>query len=158
MKFLLVTWVSTLTPLKFPFLTPGSRLFPIVLFCYSLTGCVDGSDVTQTPMLWKYKGHNATMECSHTKDSTYRQMYWYQQLPGKTMKQIVFTTSFSSHQYEEGFTEDKFPAEKKDAPTGSLTVKELQPEDSGVYFCAVSQHSDAGDLKSCTKTQLLVSQ
>ena len=83
-------------------------------------------------------------------------MYWYQQLPGEGMRQIVFTTAYSSHGYESGFSEDKFPAEKKDAQTGSLTVKKLQPQDGGVYFCAVSEHSDAGDLKSCTETQLLV--
>lgn len=102
------------------------------------------------------EGQSARMNCSHTKDTTYRQMYWYRQLPGEGMKQIVFTTSYSSHEYESGFTLDKFPAEKKDSQTGSLTVRNLQPEDSGVYFCAVSQHSDTSDLDSCTNTKLLV--
>ena len=121
-------------------------------------GLTDGSDVTQTLLLWKNEGQSATMNCSHTKDATYYQMYWYQQLPGEGMRQIVFTTTSPPHKYESGFSEDRFPAEKKDAQTGSLTVKKLQPQDSGVYFCAVSEHSDAGDLKSCTETQLLVSQ
>ncbi|XP_072221938.1 uncharacterized protein [Leuresthes tenuis] len=121
-------------------------------------GLTDGRDVTQTLLLWKNEGQSATMNCSHTKDASYFQMYWYQQLPGEGMRQIVFTSTSPPHKYESGFSEDKFPAEKKDAQTGSLTVKKLQPQDSGVYFCAVSQHSDAGDLKSCTKTQLLVSQ
>ena len=121
-------------------------------------GLTDGSDVTQTLLLWKNEGQSATMNCSHTKDATYYQMYWNQQLPGEGMRQIVLTTTSPPHKYESGFSEDRFPAEKKDAQTGSLTVKKLQPQDSGVYFCAVSEHSDAGDLKSCTKTQLLVSQ
>ncbi|MEQ2165713.1 hypothetical protein GOODEAATRI_019969 [Goodea atripinnis] len=109
---------------------------------FSLT---NGSDVTQTPLLWMFQGQSGTMNCSHTKDATYFQMYWYQQLPGQNMKLIVFTTSSPPYQYEKGFSEEKFPAEKKNAQTGSLTVKKLQPEDSGVYFCAVSQHSDASD-------------
>ncbi|KAE8290289.1 hypothetical protein D5F01_LYC12011 [Larimichthys crocea] len=105
----------------------------------------DGSGVTQTSLLWMYKNQSATMNCNHTKDSSYRQMYWYRQRPGEGMKQIVFTTSYSSAQYESGFSEDKFPAQKNDPQTGSLTVKKLLPEDSGVYFCSVSKHSDTGD-------------
>ena len=108
-------------------------------------GLIDGSDVTQTPLLWMNEGQSATMNCSHTKDISYSQMYWYRQLPGQWMKQIVLTTQVPPHQYESGFSADKFPATKKDALTGSLTVERLLFNDSGVYFCAVSQHSDTGD-------------
>lgn len=121
--------------------------------CFAHTGLTDGSDVTQTRLLWKAEGQSA-MNCSHIKDSSYRQMYWYRQLPGEAVRQIVLTTAFSSHIYESSFSEDKFPAIKNDALTGSLTVEKLLPEDSGVYFCAVSQHSDTGDLDSCTNTPL----
>ncbi|KAK2826650.1 hypothetical protein Q5P01_020864 [Channa striata] len=105
----------------------------------SVVGLSDGSDVAQTPLLWRDEGQSATMNCSHTKDVSYFQMYWYRQLPGETMRQIVLTTTTPPHKYEGDFTEDKFPATKKDAQTGSLTVKTLQPGDSGVYFCAVPQ-------------------
>ncbi|KAG7509828.1 M1-specific T cell receptor beta chain-like [Solea senegalensis] len=136
-------------------ITAGLITLSAALLC--IVGLTDGSDVTQTALLWKDKGQSATMNCSHTKDGSYLQMYWYRQLPGEMMKQIVFTTTITTeHKYESGFSKDKFPAQKSDANTGSLTVLKLQPEDSGLYFCSVSQHSDAGDSGSCTKTQLLV--
>lgn len=119
---------------------------------FTPTGLSDGSDVTQSQPLWKDEGQSATLSCSHTMGSSYRQMYWFKQQPGEGMKQIVFTTAYSSHEYESGFSEERFPAVKEDAETGSLTVKKLLPGDSGLYFCAVSEHSDAGDLGSCTNT------
>ncbi|XP_076002732.1 M1-specific T cell receptor beta chain-like [Genypterus blacodes] len=104
-------------------------------------GLIDGSDVIQTPILWKNKGDNATMDCRHTKGATYFQMYWYRQLPGERMRQIVFTRpSKKDHDFETYFTMEKFSATKPDAHSGTFTVKNLVPEDEGLYFCA-------GDLK-----------
>ncbi|XP_070697979.1 M1-specific T cell receptor beta chain [Pempheris klunzingeri] len=120
-------------------------------------GLTDGSDVIQTPLVWSNKGQSATIDCRHTKDNNFFQMYWYRQLPGEGMKEIVLTTTTtdSKHKYESGFSEDKFPATKNDAQTGSLTVKNLLPEDRGVYFCAVSQHSDAAYFGQGTKLTVL---
>ncbi|KAK2826660.1 hypothetical protein Q5P01_020874 [Channa striata] len=135
--------------------SPNTIMITAGLICaalLSVVGLSDGSDVTQTPLLWRDEGQSATMNCSHTMGIAYSQMYWYRQLPGETMRQIVLTTPTPPHKYEGDFTKDKFPATKKDAQTGSLTVKTLQPGDSGVYFCAVSQHSDTGDGESCTNT------
>uniref|UniRef100_A0A3P8VNU3 Ig-like domain-containing protein n=1 Tax=Cynoglossus semilaevis TaxID=244447 RepID=A0A3P8VNU3_CYNSE len=118
----------------------------ILLFISSLCLCVsltDGSDVTQTPQLWRNKSQSATMHCSHTKGGSYFQMYWYRQRPGQTMEEIVFTTLTPPHQYQSGFSKERYPAEKKDAETGSLTVKTLLPDDSAIYFCSVSQHNGA---------------
>uniref|UniRef100_A0A8D0DF37 Ig-like domain-containing protein n=1 Tax=Sander lucioperca TaxID=283035 RepID=A0A8D0DF37_SANLU len=108
----------------------------------SLLCLTDGSDVTQTPdILWGKKGDNATINCSHTKDAGYNQMYWYRQLPGETMKLIVFTRyGFDDHDFGD-FSKDKFSATKPDTESGTFTVNNLEPEDKGLYFCAVSQHS-----------------
>lgn len=92
------------------------------------------------------------MNCSHTKGSSYNQMYWYRQLPGEGMKQVVYTTSSSKPEYSGDFSEDKFSAKKTVAESGSFTVKKLEAGDSGMYFCAVSQHSDTDNKYSCTKT------
>ena len=106
------------------------------------TGLTDGSDVKQTDMLWKDEGDSATMNCSHTKTADYIQMYWYRQLPGQTMKQIVLTKENTKPDFEPEFSEEKFSATKPDTYTGTFTVKNLEPGDKGLYFCAVSKHSD----------------
>uniref|UniRef100_A0A8C7SMM8 Ig-like domain-containing protein n=1 Tax=Oncorhynchus mykiss TaxID=8022 RepID=A0A8C7SMM8_ONCMY len=112
-----------------------------------------GSGVTQTPtILWELKESDALMNCSHTKDSSYYQMYWYRQLPGEGMKQVVFITPSSQPDYSGEFSKDKFSARKAVAESGSFTVKKLETGDSGMYFCAVSEHSDTDNKYSCTKT------
>ena len=115
----------------------------LLTFIVFHTGLTDGSDVYQTSILWEKKGGSAEISCNHTKGVSYSYMYWYRQLPGKTMELIVFTTTITKDFGD--FSKDKFSAEKTVAERGTFTVKNLQPEDKGWYFCAVSQHSDAGD-------------
>lgn len=86
------------------------------------------------------------MNCTHTKGPLFFNMYWYRQLPGETMKQIVYTSTASADHDFGNFSKDKFSATKPDAASGTLTVKKLQQGDKGWYFCAVSEHSDAGAL------------
>lgn len=117
-----------------------------------LTGLVHGSEITQTPFLWKEKGDRATMDCSHTKGAAYFQMYWYRQLPGKTMEQVVFTTTVREDHDFGKFSKEKFSATKPNAENGTLTVTNLDAADKGLYFCAVSKHSDTGDLLSSPRT------
>ncbi|KAK9533978.1 hypothetical protein VZT92_009055 [Zoarces viviparus] len=113
-----------------------------LIFLLWIKGLTDASDVTQPDILWEVQGDNATMTCSHTKGSSYYQMYWYRQLPGETMKLAVFTLANTEHSFEPDFRGDKYSATKPDAHSGTFTVKNLQPADKGLYFCAVSQHSD----------------
>ena len=119
-----------------------------VTFTVSHTGLVVGSDVTQTSILWKNKDEEATISCNHTKGAGYIQMYWYKQLPGEAMKLIVFT-AFGRENHDFGnFSKERFSATKPDAVSGTFTVKNLLPEDKGLYFCAVSKHSDTDALDS----------
>ncbi|KAF3845345.1 hypothetical protein F7725_008508 [Dissostichus mawsoni] len=43
------------------------RFLTVSIFLLWTTGLTDGSDVTQTDMLWKTQGDNATMSCTHKK-------------------------------------------------------------------------------------------
>uniref|UniRef100_A0A3Q3L2Y5 Ig-like domain-containing protein n=1 Tax=Labrus bergylta TaxID=56723 RepID=A0A3Q3L2Y5_9LABR len=111
------------------------RLCP---FKYTVYHCSTSTVMSWTvaAVLWGDEGQSATMTCEHTKGATYFQMYWYRQLPGETMQQIVLTRPSVPPQYWSDFSEDKFPAKKDNFSTGSLTVEKLLPADSGVYFCA----------------------
>uniref|UniRef100_A0A4W5LL32 Ig-like domain-containing protein n=1 Tax=Hucho hucho TaxID=62062 RepID=A0A4W5LL32_9TELE len=124
----------------------------IMLHLFNQESLVEGSEVTQTPtILWGLKDSDAQMNCSHTEGAYYNQMYWYRQRPGEGMKEVVYTSSFRIADYG-AFSEDKYPTDKTVAESGSFTVKKLETGDSGMYFCAVSQHSDTDNKHSCTKT------
>uniref|UniRef100_A0A3B3Z899 Ig-like domain-containing protein n=1 Tax=Periophthalmus magnuspinnatus TaxID=409849 RepID=A0A3B3Z899_9GOBI len=105
--------------------------------CYfECTGRATGRDVTQSDMLRIGEGETTTMDCSHTKGTSYFQMYWYRQRPGENMRQIVFTTPSSTPDFEPDFKNKRFKVTKPNAESGTLTVENLEPGDSGVYFCA----------------------
>uniref|UniRef100_A0A672JNG1 Ig-like domain-containing protein n=1 Tax=Salarias fasciatus TaxID=181472 RepID=A0A672JNG1_SALFA len=106
----------------------------------------DASDVNQADKLWINLGENATLDCNHTKDATYFQMYWYQQLPGQHMKQIMLTTPDSPATFEAGFSQEKFSGIRPDAHRGELVVKNVVPGDKAWYFCAsrTMKHPESG--------------
>ncbi|KAK7904138.1 hypothetical protein WMY93_016745 [Mugilogobius chulae] len=131
---------------------PGERGFMLVA---EATIFSRAADVTQTDMLWTSQGKEATMKCSQTKGATYYQMYWYQQKPGENMRQIVFTSVNIEPKFESDFKE-RFKVTKPDAASGTLTVENLEPADSGVYFCSVSEHRTAkGADADVTQTEIM---
>ena len=85
------------------------------------------------------------MNCSHNLEATYFQMYWYKQNPHEGIQLIVFTTPNSNPEFG-SFSKDRYLAEKTVAERGSLTVKKLEAEDGGTYFCAASEHGPADSL------------
>uniref|UniRef100_A0A8C4NI53 Ig-like domain-containing protein n=1 Tax=Dicentrarchus labrax TaxID=13489 RepID=A0A8C4NI53_DICLA len=118
----------------------GQRL-TVVTFTALHTGLIDGSDVTQNETLWKYKGDRAILDCRHTKDANYRQMYWYRQLPGETMKLI-------------DDVKGKISFDGNGQKYSNLNISSLSLNDSGVYFCAASRHSASDSPQVNTKTLL----
>uniref|UniRef100_A0AAY4AGM4 Ig-like domain-containing protein n=1 Tax=Denticeps clupeoides TaxID=299321 RepID=A0AAY4AGM4_9TELE len=112
----------------------------IILSLLCVAGIQGKTDVIQTPsIIWKNMGESAEMTCHHMFDDSYFQMYWYRQHRGESMRLIVFTTT-SSKDFGD-FKEDKYSTVKTVAQNGSFTVKSLDADDSGTYFCSVSKHS-----------------
>ncbi|KAL7872922.1 hypothetical protein AOLI_G00119930 [Acnodon oligacanthus] len=100
------------------------------------------SDVIQTPKrIFALAGHSAHLNCSHTLDSNYYQMYWYRQWEQESLTLIVFTMTNSKPDFG-SFSKEKYSAEKKHYSSGSFTVKNLTADDSGSYFCVAAKHSD----------------
>ncbi len=98
--------------------------------------------MTQHPEIsWSYVSKSAEMTCSHKKDISHSQMYWFKQRPGETMTLIVYTVFEGQPDYGR-VPQTKYSATREKIETGALTVTDLQLNDSGVYFCAVSKHSD----------------
>lgn len=87
------------------------------------------------------------MDCNHTKTVDYSQMYWFQQLPGEGVRLVVYTMLGKKNHDFGSFSATKFSATKPDAYKGSFTILRVEPQDQGVYFCAVSKHSDARPRK-----------
>lgn len=52
----------------------------------------------------------------------------------------MFTFTGGVPDYGE-YSNDKYEAVKDKTESGLLRIKNLEPEDSGLYFCAVSRHS-----------------
>lgn len=95
-------------------------------------------------------GGSATMYCNHTKGDVYFQMCWYRQLPGQTLELNVFISiAKNGDDYDYGnLSTEKFSASKSVPESGTLTVKNLEPKDRGLYFCVVSKHSDTDTAES----------
>uniref|UniRef100_A0A3P9K0H0 Ig-like domain-containing protein n=1 Tax=Oryzias latipes TaxID=8090 RepID=A0A3P9K0H0_ORYLA len=113
-----------------------------VLRCISLhLTRPEQNKVSQTPTDVLVKANSeVTLTLSH-KIPNYDTVLWYRRSPGDSL--VVFTSTANRGEHDFGaFSKEKFSATKTEAERGTFTVKEVQPEDKGLYFCAVSQHSD----------------
>uniref|UniRef100_A0A8C9ZY05 Ig-like domain-containing protein n=1 Tax=Sander lucioperca TaxID=283035 RepID=A0A8C9ZY05_SANLU len=112
-------------------------------------------DVTQHPEIsWRYVSQSAEMNCSHNKDISHTQMYWFRQRPGETMTLVVYTVVGGQPDYG-GVPQTKYSAIKENTESGALTVKDLQLEDSAVYFCNTVTYTEPAYFGKGTKLTVL---
>ncbi|KAK9960004.1 hypothetical protein ABG768_010085 [Culter alburnus] len=115
-------------------------IFISLILLHCSKGTAGDSGVVQEPFLWKVKESSAVLSCTHNKGAAYYVMYWYRQRPGETIRLTVITTAQREPDFGE-VDKDKFEPDKRNAESGCLMVKDLEPEDTAIYFCSVSQHS-----------------
>lgn len=116
----------------------SARKILVLIWLHWLSGVIVGSDVHQTSVVVQRQGEGATIDCSHTKGASYFHMYWFRQKPGESIELVVFTsTGIREHDFGT-FNQSKYSATKTVAESGTFSVKKLEPQDQGVYYCAVS--------------------
>lgn len=130
-------------------------------FCLSLSpsfslslspGSYLRSQVYQSPAsLYKNQGELAKMECSHS-ISSYNRILWYKQSNYRELLLLGYMVGKTGYP-EAGFG---IEGDANAGGTSTLTINQLTPNSSAVYYCAASLHS-ASDLPLCsTKTSSLV--
>ncbi|CAB1330463.1 unnamed protein product, partial [Coregonus sp. 'balchen'] len=117
-----------------------------------VTGQSLSSKVHQTPIaILKGSKNNVQLTCNHTIQS-YNMILWYQQSTGDTAMKLIGYALATSITMEKSF-EKHFSVSGDGQTEASLHLLSLRaPEDSAVYYCAASQHSDVDTLLSSTKT------
>ncbi|XP_063309177.1 immunoglobulin kappa light chain-like [Pelobates fuscus] len=82
--------------------------------------------------------YTATLKCTPSSSPGGNYIHWYIQKPNKELKRILYTLDENAV-YDSGYNNEKFVTGKKNSEY-SLTVKKLNIEDSGTYYCAVLQY------------------
>ncbi|CAK7314420.1 Probable non-functional immunoglobulin lambda variable 1-50 [Vulpes lagopus] len=114
-----------------------------------LAHCTDSwaqSVLTQPPSVSGSLGQRVTVSCtgSSTNIGDGYSVYWYQQLPGKAPKTIIYSTSSRP-----SGVPDRFSGSRS-GNSGSLTITSLQAEDEADYYCSAWDNS----LKAYTVLQV----
>ncbi|VFV38792.1 Hypothetical predicted protein, partial [Lynx pardinus] len=95
------------------------------------TGSWAQSVLTQPPSMSGSLGQRVTISCTGSSSnigSNY--VSWYQQLPGKTPKTIIYWDNSRPSGIPERFSGSK------SGSTGTLTITGLQAEDEADYYCS----------------------
>lgn len=120
-------------------------LFLLVDICPA--GSSYSDKVYQTPADIYTNGEDAKISCLHN-ISSYNQILWYKQL--ETQLQFLGYMYLNNDNPETGVN----VMMNGSARTGekcTLTIKDIKPSSSGVYFCAASFHSAANHSTSIQK-------
>uniref|UniRef100_A0A8C7C0Y1 Ig-like domain-containing protein n=1 Tax=Neovison vison TaxID=452646 RepID=A0A8C7C0Y1_NEOVI len=95
-----------------------------------------GENVEQHPStLSVQEGSSSVINCSYS-DSYSDYFPWYKQEPGKGLQLLIYILSSMATKEEQRLT----VLLNKTAKRFSLHIRDTQPEDSAVYFCAASTH------------------
>ncbi|XP_078145577.1 M1-specific T cell receptor beta chain-like isoform X7 [Centroberyx gerrardi] len=85
---------------------------------------------------------SATINCSHS-ISLYNVILWYQQLMDDSNLKLIGYTQYTNPTIEDQF-KNNFTVSGDGSKEAYLHILKLrQPEDSGMYYCAASRHTEA---------------
>ncbi|XP_019727876.1 immunoglobulin omega chain-like [Hippocampus comes] len=99
---------------------------------------LSGQHVTQNPTdLIEAVGRTVRFECLHN-IASYNQILLYRQR-GLGM-QLIGNMYYATSNFEDGQKNVKFEGSSETGKTCKITISELHPNISGVYYCAASYH------------------
>lgn len=119
---------------------------------FSLTGVSNSLSVRQRPrFIAKRVGESVSSElhCSHN-TTNYERILWYKQDGDKAFRYLGYLNM--NHPYVEDDMTGKISFAGDGSAHSALTISNVTLEDSGVYFCAITQHSavDSPQVKAKT--------
>ncbi|KAJ8274526.1 hypothetical protein COCON_G00091510 [Conger conger] len=104
----------------------------------TVTFCISSGEVKLLNMT---EGQQVSMECitSTSGSGNVYRFYWYRQSPGSALQYILHRGDYSG---TANFAKQRFEAttEKSSGKT-TLTISNLIPEDSAIYYCALLRHT-----------------
>ncbi|KAB0337979.1 hypothetical protein FD754_024873 [Muntiacus muntjak] len=105
-------------------------------------GSIMAQKVTQNqPEIPVLEKEYVTLNCAYEADSYSYSLFWYKQPPSGEMIFLIHQESYNELNATKG---QYFLNFQKATSSISLTITDLELEDSAVYFCALRDHSDAG--------------
>uniref|UniRef100_A0A3Q3AYP4 Ig-like domain-containing protein n=1 Tax=Kryptolebias marmoratus TaxID=37003 RepID=A0A3Q3AYP4_KRYMA len=104
-------------------------------FCF-LSGVCESVLITQWPRYISTRSNDSVEMHCYQNDTNYQYLYWYKQLKGRYIQQIVYLVVKSSN-FEKDF-QTGFKAEQLNDKQWSLTISSIQEKDEAVYLCAAS--------------------
>lgn len=112
----------------------------ILLFTFT-TGPSLCTRVQQVPssILGSLHGET-TISCNHS-ESAYNVILWYQKPRGDSALKLIGYILYGNPTIEDGFQES-FKISGDGSVKSQLEVEKLKAEDSGIYYCAASTHSE----------------
>uniref|UniRef100_A0A3P9C044 Ig-like domain-containing protein n=1 Tax=Maylandia zebra TaxID=106582 RepID=A0A3P9C044_9CICH len=93
-----------------------------------------------------FAGQSATLSCSQDEDNSY--MFWYRQSKSGKIELKTYSLGEKVWDTEAPFDKSKYSMSRPSLLRSSLQIHSVAPNDKGLYFCAVSQHSDTDTAES----------
>ncbi|XP_038652321.1 uncharacterized protein LOC119965573 [Scyliorhinus canicula] len=93
----------------------------------------------QSPSLERVtEGQTARLQCTMRNAAvTHTDVHWNRELPGKDMERVLTHDIKNNTQRSPGFTERFHPSRDTSNKTFILTISNVQPSDTAVYYCSV---------------------
>ncbi|XP_072363841.1 uncharacterized protein [Scyliorhinus torazame] len=113
------------------------------LFAVTLSLCVSGGAnapvLIQSPSLERVpEGQTARLQCTMRNAAvTHTDVHWNRELPGKDMERVLTHDIKNNTRWSPGFTERFHPSRDTSNKTFILTISNVQPSDTAVYYCSV---------------------